>query len=62
MTHDERLQTLNGVDEGLAAQLVYQWVKTGVSNLRDFREMYPLIAKTDDSNKEQGTRNKRCEL
>jgi hypothetical protein len=45
MNHEERLETLRGLGTELAASLVYQWVRTGVSNLRNFKEMYPLIAK-----------------
>lgn len=49
MTHDERLETLKGLPTELAESLVYQWVKTGVSNLREFKEMCPHILKTTDS-------------
>lgn len=44
----------NGPDS--AARLVFQWVKTGKINVREFKELYPLIDQEVECDKCGGTR------
>jgi hypothetical protein len=43
MNQDERKETVAMCPSLQASQLVYQWVKTGKVNFKEFRELYPLI-------------------
>lgn len=52
----ERCQKVASAKPDEAAKLVYQWVKNDVINLREFKELYPLIDQEVECDKCGGTR------
>jgi len=53
---DERKRRVASADQAEAARLVFQWVKTGQLNVREFMELYPLIDAAVDCDKCGGSR------
>lgn len=52
----ERCQKVASSEPDEAAKLVYQWVKNDVINLREFKDLYPLIDQEVECDKCGGTR------
>lgn len=56
LSQSERCQTVAAANPDAAAKQVYEWVKTGVVSLREFKELYPLIDQEVECDKCGGTR------
>jgi len=45
LNQQQRIDCVRNSNPQDASKLVFQWVKTGTINLREFNELYPLIDK-----------------
>lgn len=47
LTQQQRIDRVRNSNPRDASKLVFQWVKTGTINLREFNELYPVIDKPE---------------